>query len=152
MNCGSSLRGRATLQRVKNRQDVHGCTEITGDEWWWMLKIKDTELTNASLTFTAKYCWDDAVPVITYTGSAATPSATTGTGITVLPTSNLSQIDAYLVIDKNLTSSVDVGDSGKVGLVFDVQLTRSIHLNSPEVETYFRREQAKFYVMGDITR
>lgn len=145
-------RGRATLRRVKDRKDVHGCTEITGDEWWWMLKIKDTELTNATLTFTAKYCWDDAVPAITYTGNAASPSSSPSVGITVLPTSNAGQLDAYLVVDKNITRAIDVGESGKVSLVFDVQLNRAVHLTSPEVETYFRRETGKFYVIGDVTQ
>lgn len=145
-------RGRATLKRVKNRQDVNGCTEITGDEWWWMLKIKDTELTNATLTFTAKYCWDDSVPAITYTGDASAPSSAISTGITVLPTSNAGQLDAYVVIAKDITRAIDVGDSGRVGLCFDVQINRTVHLNSPEVETYFRRENSRFNVMGDITQ
>lgn len=150
MTCVS--RGRATLQRVKNRQDVNGCTEITGDEWWWVLKIKDTELTNATVTFTAKYCWDDSVAAISYTGDASSPSATVAAGITVLPTSNAGQIDAYVVVDKALTSAIDVSESGRVSLCFDVQINRTVHLNSPEVETYFRRENSRFNVMGDITQ
>lgn len=145
-------RGRATLKRAKNRQDVNGCTEITGDEWWWLLKIKDLELTNCLVKFTAKYCWDDPLPVISYTGDAASPTLTVGTGITVLPTSNLGQLDAYVVVDKNTTSAIDVSESGKVCLWFDVQITRTSHLNSPEVETYFRRENSRFYVMGDISQ
>lgn len=145
-------RGRATLKRVKNRQDVNGCTEITGDEWCWMLKIKDTELTNAILTFTAKYLWDDSVPAITYTGDASAPSSTISTGITVLPTSNAGQLDAYVVIPKDVTRGVDVGDSGKVSLCFDVQVNRTVHLNSPETETYFLRENSRFNVIGDITQ
>ena len=151
MSSNCLARGRATLKRVKNRQDVHGCTEITGDEWWWMLKIKDTELTNALVTFTAKYCWDDSQPLITYTGDASQPTNTIAVGITVLPTSNAGQLDAYIVIAKDITRTVDVGDSGKVSLVYDVQLNRTVHLNSPEVETFFRRENARFNVMGDIT-
>lgn len=152
MMSGTCLpRGRAILKRYKNRLDVHGCTEITGDEWMWMLKLKDTELTNALVTFTAKYCWDDSLPAITYTGDASAASATIATGITVMPTSNAGNLDAVILIPKDVTRTIDVGDCGKVSLLYDVQLTRTVHLFSPEVETYFRREQARFHVMGDIT-
>lgn len=148
----SISRDRATLKRVKNRQDVNGCTEIRGDEWCWMLKIKDAELTNATLIFTAKYSWDDSVPAITYTGDASILSSIISPGITVSPTSNAGQLDAYVVIAKDITRGIDVGDSGKVSLCFDVQINRTTHLNSPEVETYFRRENSQFNVIGDITQ
>lgn len=145
-----ACRGRASLTRYTDRAEVNGYTEIWGDEWIWFLRINDTELTGASVKFTAKTNLEDPDAV----AELALTSAASG-GITVEPTSTATRLDAKILIPKTLTEAIilpDVCTDGmKTALYFDVQIVRSTPVNAPSVQTYFRREHAKFYVLKDVT-
>ena len=153
MTCGIG-RGRAKLRRALNRADVNGCTEIVGDEWLWHFSIIDTELANATIKFTAKYCVDDpdASAPVALAGDSSVKADTKSSGAIVVYTSSSDgRMDGVISVPPAVTSAIDVAEGAKTTLYFDMQVSRATFTNSPEVQTYFRDMNAKFYVMKDIT-
>lgn len=153
MTCGIG-RGRAKLRRALNRADVNGCIEIVGDEWLWHFSIIDTELANSTLKFTAKYCVEDpdASAPIALMGDSSTKANVKSPGtIVVYTSSNDGRMDGIISVPPAMTAAIDVIESTKTSLYFDLQVTRATSTNSPQVQTYFRDMNSRLYAMKDIT-
>jgi len=150
--CGG--RGRAKIWRSLDRAPLAGATEVVGDEWIWLFSIVDTELTDATLKFTAKYCLEDpdaSAPIAVAGDAAVKADAKLQDAIVIYPTSNEGRIDGVISISPTKTAAIDVMETGKASLWFDLQLTRTTYANSPQVQTYFRSENARFHAMKDVT-
>lgn len=156
-NCCNSG-SRAYLRRWDNNVDVNGITEVAGDEWWWLLTIFGTELTGATLKFTAKCSIDDpdtsAKIALSGNSGVLVPSTGIAPGISCLDTSSDSRIDAMIVIPAATTRNIvpfTSADCEKMTLIYDVELTRITHLTSPEIQTYFRPQNHRFHVTKGVT-
>lgn len=149
--CGG--RGRAKIWRSLDRVPLAGATEVVGDEWIWLFSIIDTELAGATIKFTAKYCLEDpdaSAPIAVAGDAAVTADAKLQDAIVIYPSSNAGRIDGVISISPTKSAAIDVME-GKASLWFDLQITRTTYANSPQVQTYFRTENAKFSVIKDVT-
>lgn len=127
---------------------IHGSTQVLGDDWMWLFKLADTELTGAALIFTAKQCVDNLDP------GDIQLSSSVETEIEILAGSTANRLDAIIRVPNTLTKDISIPfNADSVVLWFDVQLIRSgTPTTAPKIETFFRHMSAMFKVIKDITK
>lgn len=127
---------------------IHGSTQVLGDDWMWLFKLSDTELTGAALILTAKQCVDDVDP-----GDFQLSSSVT-TEIEILSGSTANRLDAIIRVPSDITEDIRIPFNADLAVLsFDVQLIRSgTPTTAPKIETFFRHMNAFFKVIKDITK
>lgn len=149
-----ACRHPATLRVLGTRYDLNGYHHVRGDEFRWLLRIIDAELTNCELTFTAKSDLKDPDSM------AEIQVSSVSNGITVNSNTG-NELDATIVIPSQMTESIDfceefvtmVNQRRVYPLHYDVQLVRNgTPVNSPKVQTFFRQQNHRFYLIEDATR
>lgn len=145
MNCSHE---RATLVDYRTKRPIANSTQVQGDDWVWLLRITDTELTGASLIFTAKSCIEDPDP-----GEIQLSSSVT-TEIEILTGATANRMDAIIRVPSTLTENINIPmEMASINLLFDVQLMRAgTPVRAPKRETFFRHNNSKFTVIKDVTK
>lgn len=139
---------RAILVDYRTNTPINGSTQIMGDDWMWLFRLRDTELTGAGLIFTAKSCIDDLDP------GELQLSSSVATEIQIAAGSTASRLEAIIRVPAAKTEGIPVPfNEHSIDLWFDVQLIRSgTPTTAPKKETFFRREMARFRVILDVTK
>ena len=139
---------RATLVDYRTKKPIAGSTQVQGDDWVWLFRITDTELTGASLIFTAKSCIEDPDP------GEIQLSSSVATEIQIFTGATASRMDAVIRVPSVLTENINIPlEMASIALLFDVQLMRSgTPVMAPKRETFFRHSNSKFVVIKDVTK